>query len=114
LRFGKSEIMLVNGGQQDAEQSSRLGNVQVCSVWVVPSQMEIAMYKAIIGTLAIVATAALVSGGAEAGGSASAASKYAHSSQTASVRTQQAARTSNVAITEYSSSSAKRHGAKYR
>jgi hypothetical protein len=76
--------------------------------------MEIAMYKAIIGTLAIVATAALVSSGAEAGGSASAASKYGHSSQTATVQTQQAARRSNVAITEYSSSSAKRHGAKYR
>jgi hypothetical protein len=76
--------------------------------------MEIAMYKAIIGTLAIVAAAALVSRGAEAGGSASAASKYGHSSQVATVQTQQAARTSNVAITEYSSSSAKRHGAKYR
>jgi hypothetical protein len=77
--------------------------------------MEVAMYKAIIGALAIAAAAALVSSSAEAGGgSASAASKYGHSSQVATVRTQQAARTSDFAITEYSSSSAKRHGAKHR
>jgi hypothetical protein len=77
--------------------------------------MEIAMYKAIIGTLAIAAAAALVSSAAEAGGgSASAASKYGHSSQVAAVQTQRVARTSDFAITEYSSSSAKRHAAKHR
>jgi hypothetical protein len=77
--------------------------------------MEIAMYKAIVGTLAIVAAATLVSSGVEAGGgSASAPSKYGHSNQVAAVQTQRAVRTSDFPITEYSSSSAKRHGAKYR
>ena len=74
------------------------------------------MYKATIaGTLAVLATALLVSGRAEAGASASAASKYSHhTTQAATVRSNRPARTSDFAITEYSSSSARTHAPKYR
>lgn len=77
------------------------------------------MYRAtIIGTFAILAGALLVSG-AEAGGSASAASKYGHASQVQVATTYMAvgnpqARRADFGITEYSSSSARTHGAKYR
>jgi hypothetical protein len=75
------------------------------------------MHKATItGTFAILAAALLVSG-AEAGASASAPSKYGHTSQVATVyqvRTDQQVRRHDVGITEYSSSSARTHGAKYR
>jgi hypothetical protein len=78
--------------------------------------MEIAMHRATIaGALAILATALLVSGRAEAGASASAASKYTNSkSQVAVVQTDRQARRNDVAITEFSSSSARKHAAKYR
>jgi hypothetical protein len=74
------------------------------------------MYKATItGTLALLAAALLVSGRAEAGASASAASKYGHSTQVAAVhQPNRQAQRSDFAITEYSSSSAKTHAAKYR
>ena len=72
------------------------------------------MYKclaAVHGTLAIAAVALLASQPAQAGASASAPSKYGHSSQVATthqvVRTDRVARNPDVAITEYSSSSAK-------
>ena len=67
-------------------------------------------------TTAILAAALLASSGAEAGGATSAASKYGHSSQVATVqvRTQRQAQRSDFAITEYSSSSARTHAAKYR
>lgn len=78
------------------------------------------MCKATItGTLAILAGALLVSG-AEAGGSASAASKYGHASQVQVATTYMAAGSArqvqrpDYGITEYSSSSARTHGAKYR
>jgi hypothetical protein len=81
--------------------------------------MEAAMIKrlaTITGMAAVLAAALLVSSGAQAGGSASAASKYGHSSQVATAQTQpiRQAKRSNFAITEYSSSSAKTHAAKYR
>jgi hypothetical protein len=81
--------------------------------------MEAAMYKATItGTLAIVAAALLASGGAEAGASASAASKYSHNtSQIAAlylVSGNRQAPRADYGITEFSSSSARTHGAKYR
>jgi hypothetical protein len=80
--------------------------------------MEAAMYKATItGTLAILAASLLVSGRADAGASASAPSKYGHSSQVAAVhqaQTNRQAQRSDFAITEFSSSSARTHGAKYR
>jgi hypothetical protein len=76
------------------------------------------MYKslaAVAGTIAIV-SAALLTPAQAGGGSMSAASKYGHSSQVASSLTQtnRQAKPSDFAITEYSSSSARRHGAKYR
>jgi hypothetical protein len=69
----------------------------------------------ITGTAAILTTALLVSGGAEAGGSMSAPSKYRNSNQVATYQpqTNRTART-NFPITEYSSSSATKHRAKYR
>jgi hypothetical protein len=70
--------------------------------------MEAAMNtrRAIIaGALAVLSGSLLVSGRAEAGASASAPSKY--SNQAASVHQARIARSSHVAITEYSSSSAK-------
>jgi hypothetical protein len=82
--------------------------------------METAMNKSVVsitGALAILAAVLLVSGRAEAGGSASAASKYGHTSQVAAVtpaRTNRQAQRSDFAITEYSSSSARTHAAKYR
>jgi hypothetical protein len=76
------------------------------------------MYKATItGTLAIVAAALLASGHAEAGSSASAPSKYGRSSQVVAIhqaQTNRQAQRSDFAITEFSSSSARTHGAKYR
>ena len=72
---------------------------------------------AITGTAAVLAAALLVSGGAEAGGgSASAPSKYRNANQVATVQVQtnRTATRSNFPITEYSSSSARTHGAKYR
>jgi hypothetical protein len=69
------------------------------------------MYKCLATvTLAAAALALLASQPAQAGASASAPSKYGHSSQVATthqVRTDRLARNPNVAITEYSSSSAK-------
>jgi hypothetical protein len=70
------------------------------------------MHKATItGTLAMLAAAVLVSGGAQAGGgSMSAPSKYAHANRIASenqVLTNRQAQSTNFAITEYSSSSAR-------
>jgi hypothetical protein len=75
------------------------------------------MYKSlatVAGTVAIVSAALLTP--AQAGGSSSAASKYGKSSQVASSLTQtnRQAKPNDFAITEYSSSSARRHGAKYR
>ena len=69
------------------------------------------MYKclaAVTGTLASF-RALLASIRAQAGASASAASKYGHSSQVATqqVRTNRQAQSHDVAITEYSSSSAR-------
>jgi hypothetical protein len=61
-------------------------------------------------SFAMLAVALLASGRAEAGASASAPSKYSNASQVATVhhaRTNRQARNSNVAITEYSSSSVK-------
>jgi hypothetical protein len=76
------------------------------------------MYKATItGTLAILAVALLVSGRVEAGSSASAPSKFGHNSQVASVRQAQTkghAQGTDFAISEFSSSSARTHGAKFR
>jgi hypothetical protein len=73
--------------------------------------MEAVMYKCLVtGTLAVAAVALLASNPAQAGASASAASKYGHSSQVATtqhVRSDRLARNRDVAITEYSSSSAK-------
>ena len=70
----------------------------------------------ITGTAAILTTELLVSGGAEAGGSASAASKYRNANQVATVQAQthRTATRTNFPITEYSSSSATKHAAKYR
>jgi hypothetical protein len=81
--------------------------------------MEAAMYKrlaSVTGALAILAAALLASGGAEAGASASAASKYTRTHQVAAyqARTTRQAQKSDFAITEYSSSSARTHAAKYR
>jgi hypothetical protein len=81
--------------------------------------MEAAMTKrlaTITGTAAILAAALLMSGGAEAGGSASAASKYRNTNQVATAQTQthRTATRNNFPITEYSSSSARTHAAKYR
>jgi hypothetical protein len=81
--------------------------------------MEAAMTKrlaAITGTAAVLAAALLASGGAEAGGSASAPSKYRNANQVATyqARTNRTATRSNFPITEYSSSSARTHAAKYR
>jgi hypothetical protein len=79
--------------------------------------MEMAMLKATItGTLALLAAAVLVSGPAAAGGGAtSAASKYGHSTtQVAAVQTSRQVRRTEFGITEYSSSSARTHAAKYR
>ena len=75
------------------------------------------MYKATItGTLAILAVALLASGSAQAGGATSAASKYGHTHQLAAnqARVNRQAQRSGFAITEYSSSSARTHAAKYR
>jgi hypothetical protein len=75
--------------------------------------MEAFMHKclaAVTGTLAVATVALLASHPAQAGASASAASKYGHSSQAATtqhVRSNRLARNPDVAITEYSSSSAK-------
>ena len=76
------------------------------------------MYKTTIaGTLAIL-VAVLVSARAEAGVSASAPSKYGHNtSQLAGVYMASShgqAPRADYGITEYSSSSARTHGAKYR
>jgi hypothetical protein len=82
--------------------------------------MEAAMTKrfaTITGIAAVLAAALLVSGGAEAGGgSASAASKYRNANQVATVQAQttRTAKRSDFPITEYSSSSAKTHAAKFR
>jgi hypothetical protein len=73
------------------------------------------MYKSlatVAGTVAIV-SAALLTPAQAGGGSMSAASKYGHSSQIAT-QTNRQAKPNDFAITEYSSSSARRHGAKYR
>jgi hypothetical protein len=79
--------------------------------------MEAAMYKclaSVAGTVAIVSAALLTP--AQAGGAASAASKYGHSSQVATYQasTNRRAKPNDFPITEYSSSSARTHGAKYR
>jgi hypothetical protein len=82
--------------------------------------MEAAMIKrlaTITGLAAILAAALLVSGAAEAGGgSASAPSKYRNANQVAAVQAQitRTAKRSDFPITEYSSSSARTHAAKYR
>jgi hypothetical protein len=81
--------------------------------------MEAAMIKrfaTITATAAVLAAALLVSGTAEAGGSASAPSKYRNANQVATPQAQtiRTATRSNFPITEYSSSSATKHGAKYR
>ena len=70
----------------------------------------------IMGTAAILAAALLVSAGAEAGGSASAPSKYRNANQVAKYQapTNRTATRTNFPITEYSSSSARTHAAKYR
>ena len=69
----------------------------------------------ITGAFAILAAVLLVSGRAEAGGSASAASKHGHTSQVASVnQANRQTRRTDFPITEYSSSSARTHAAKYR
>jgi hypothetical protein len=70
----------------------------------------------ITGTAAILTTALLVPGGAEAGGSMSAPSKYRNSNQVATYQpqTNRTATRTNFPITEYSSSSATKHAAKYR
>jgi hypothetical protein len=70
----------------------------------------------ITGTAAILAAALLVSAGAEAGGSASAPSKYRNANQVATYQpqTNRTATRTNFPITEYSSSSATKHAAKYR
>jgi hypothetical protein len=72
----------------------------------------------IAGSFAILAAGLLVSGAAQAGGGAtSAASKYGRTSQVAAVEqvpTYRQAQRSDFAITEYSSSSARTHAAKYR
>jgi hypothetical protein len=75
------------------------------------------MYKSlatVAGTVAIVSAALLTP--AQAGGAASAASKYGHSSQVATYQTQskRQVQRNDFPITEYSSSSARTHGAKYR
>jgi hypothetical protein len=69
------------------------------------------MYKylaATAGTIAILSAAVLTSNHAVAGGSASAPSKYAHANRVASQQAQSQLVRSDFAITEYSSSSAKR------
>jgi hypothetical protein len=82
--------------------------------------MEAAMIKRlaiITGMAAVLAAALLVSGAAEAGGgAASAPSKYRNASQVATVQAQtnRTAPRTNFPITEYSSSSATKHAAKYR
>src|ERR1700724_4649999 len=75
--------------RQVVEQVFELGNVQACSVWVVSSQMEAAMYRylaTIAGTLAILSGSLLISDRAEAGASASAPSKYNHANQLAAAQ----------------------------
>jgi hypothetical protein len=123
LRFSEAGIIIDwLKGQQTPNRIVHLGNVEACSVWVVPNPMEAAMYKnlaSIIGTLAIVSAALLASSHAEAGASASAPSKYAYTTQVAAahqVRADRQARRSDFPITEYSSSSAKNplHGQAYR
>ena len=76
-------------------------------------------YLATTGTVAILAAALLVSGRAEAGGATSAASKYSNNntSQVAGVYLasgNRQARRADFGITEFSSSSARTHAAKYR
>jgi hypothetical protein len=76
--------------------------------------MEAAMLKSlgtITGTLAILSAALLTCGNAVAGASASAPSKYTNASHVASAS--QTNRHSHVAITEYSSSSAKNPSQKH-
>jgi hypothetical protein len=76
--------------------------------------MEAAMNKCLVtiaGALTLLSGALLISGRAEAGASASAASKY--SNQAASAHPTRIARSSHVAITEYSSSSAKNPARKH-
>ena len=68
-------------------------------------------YVALTGSLAILSALLLPFDRAEAGASASAPSKYGHTSQVATARqvtTTRQARRTDFAITEYSSSSAKR------
>jgi hypothetical protein len=76
--------------------------------------MEAEMNKCLVfiaGALALLSGSLLVSGRAEAGASASAPSKY--SNQVASVHQARIARQSHVAITEYSSSSARNPSQKH-
>jgi hypothetical protein len=121
LALLEKRVQLCPQGQHDAEQSRRQetlsGNFEVCSVWVVSNQMETAMNRSIVsiaGSFAILAAGLLVSGAAQAGGGAtSAASKYGHTSQVAAVH-QVNRQAQSFAITEYSSSSARTHAAKYR
>jgi hypothetical protein len=75
--------------------------------------MEAAMYKflaTIVGAIAILSGSMLASDRAEAGASASAPSKYSRSSQVAAY---QVNRHGRVAITEYSSSSARNASQKH-
>jgi hypothetical protein len=74
--------------------------------------MEAAMFKCatITGSIAVLAIALLASGRAEAGASASAPSKYSNAGHVATVDRAQVnrqARNPKLAITEFSSSSAK-------
>jgi hypothetical protein len=78
--------------------------------------MEAAMHKSlgiITGAFAILSAALLTCGSAEAGASASAPSKYTNANHVASVSQVQANRHSHVAITEYSSSSARNPSQKH-
>jgi hypothetical protein len=96
--------------------NSALGNVQACSVWVASNQMEAAMHKSlgtITGAFAILSATLLMCGSAEAGASASAPSKNAHATQVASANQARTNRQGHFAITEYSSSSARKSSQKH-
>lgn len=115
MRLPKVETIIIGGDNKMPTRRRaeliELGNVQACSVWVVSSQMEAAMYKCLAttaGTLAILCGALLASDRAEAGASASAPSKYARNNQTSTHQTVRQAGRNEFGITEYSSSSARK------
>ena len=114
MRLPRVETIIISGDNKMPTRRRaeliELGNVQACSVWVVSSQMEAAMYKYLAttaGTLAILCGALLASDRAEAGASASAPSKNQRVATQQQGQTNRTAGRNDFGITEYSSSSAR-------